>query len=156
LRMVTRSGSQTSTAKVEVAVAEPRLRRGGSVAKVVRNAHRRSRRLVHDLPEHPSDAQLHCAIDATALGTAYTDLEREADGRAVVGLAGPDDGIAVTVWLDEAYPYVMLFTGDSLPDPARRRRSLGVEPMTGAPDAFRSGEGLLVLEPGQSFTGSWA
>jgi aldose 1-epimerase len=95
------------------------------------------------------------AIGATVLDTAYTDLERGADGRAVVGLVAPDDGIAVSVWLDEAYPYLMLFTGDSLPDAARRRRSLGVEPMTCAPDALGSGEGLLVLEPGESFTGSW-
>jgi aldose 1-epimerase len=95
------------------------------------------------------------AIGETALDTAYTDLQREADGRAVVALAAPDDSIVVSVWLDAAYPYLMLFTGDSLPDPARRRRSLGVEPMTCAPNAFRSGEGLLVLEPGQSFTGSW-
>ncbi len=95
------------------------------------------------------------AIGATTLDTAYTDLERESDGRAVVGLAAPGGDIAVSVWLDESYRYLMLFTGDSLPDPARRRRSLGVEPMTCAPDAFRSGDGLLVLEPDQSFTGSW-
>ena len=94
-------------------------------------------------------------IGATVLDTAYTDLQRDADGRAVVGLLAPEDGIAVSVWLDKAYPYLMLFTGDSLPDPTRRRRSLGVEPMTCAPDAFRSCQGLLVLEPGESFTGSW-
>ncbi len=94
-------------------------------------------------------------IGPTVLDTAYTDLERGPDGRAVIELAAPDDGIAVSVWLDEAHPYVMLFTGDSLPDPERRRRSLGVEPMTCAPDAFRSGDGLRVLEPGESFTGSW-
>jgi CHAD domain-containing protein len=45
--------------RLEIAVAEPRLSQGGSVAKVVRKEHRRSRRLAHDLPKHPSDAQLH-------------------------------------------------------------------------------------------------
>jgi aldose 1-epimerase len=95
------------------------------------------------------------AIGGTALDTAYTDLERRADGRAVVELVAPGDGIAVSVWLDEAYPYLMLFTGDSLPDPTRRRRSLGVEPMTCAPNALRSGEGLRILAPGESFTGAW-
>jgi aldose 1-epimerase len=94
-------------------------------------------------------------LGATVLDTAYTDLERGADGRAVVELGAADDGIAVSTWLDEAYPYLMLFTGDSLPDADRRRRSLGVEPMTCAPDALRSGEGLIVLEPGESFTGAW-
>jgi galactose mutarotase-like enzyme len=59
-----------------------------------------------------------------------------------------------------AHPYLAaaggpvdeLFTGDTLPDEGRRRRGLGVEPMTAAPDAFNSGDGLVVLEPGQAHT----
>ena len=47
----------------------------------------------------------------------------------------------------------MLFTGDALPDVSRR--SVAVEPMTCPPNAFRSGEGLVVLEPGQSFSAEW-
>ena len=43
--------------------------------------------------------------------------------------------------MDEAYPYLMLFTGDPLPDVSRR--SLAVEPMTCPPNAFRSGEALI-------------
>jgi aldose 1-epimerase len=49
----------------------------------------------------------------------------------------------------------MLFTGDSLPDASRRRGGLGVEPMTCAPNAFASGDGLRVLEPGESFSAAW-
>ena len=55
--------------------------------------------------------------------------------------------------MDEAYPYVMLFTGDPLQDVDRR--SLAVEPMTCPPNAFRSGEALIHLEPGKPFTGTW-
>ena len=62
-------------------------------------------------------------------------------------------GDGVTLWVDETYPYVMVFTGDPLPDV--NRRSLAVEPMTCPPNAFRSGEGLVRLEPGQSLTSSW-
>ena len=47
-------------------------------------------------------------------------------------------------------PYLMLFTGDTLAQPVRRRRSLAVEPTTCAPDAFRSGDGLWTLAPGES------
>ena len=47
----------------------------------------------------------------------------------------------------------MLFTGDPLPDVARR--SLAVEPMTCPPNAFRSREDLIVLEPGAAFAGRW-
>jgi len=58
----------------------------------------------------------------------------------------------VTVWADEAWPYVQLFTGDR-PDVARA--GLAVEPMTCPPNAFRTGEGLLRLEPGERFEGTW-
>jgi aldose 1-epimerase len=59
----------------------------------------------------------------------------------------------VTLWADESYPYLMVFTGDTLPDGGRR--SLAVEPMTCAPNAFRSGAGLVRLEPEQTHTSSW-
>ena len=56
------------------------------------------------------------------------------------------------LWLDDAYRYVQLFTGDH---PAVERRGVAVEPMTCPPNAFRSGEGLLVLQPGETFRGAW-
>jgi aldose 1-epimerase len=92
-------------------------------------------------------------IGTTVLDHCFTDLERDDDGRARVELRGPDDGTGLTVWLDEAYGYLQLFTGDPLPDV--NRRSLAVEPMTCPPNAFRSGEGVVVLAPGRSFTGVW-
>jgi galactose mutarotase-like enzyme len=94
-------------------------------------------------------------IGAVKLDDAYTDLERNSRGRGLVVLTGSGGRPAVTVWMDESYPYVMAFTGDALPDAARRRRSLGVEPMTCAPNAFRSGQGLRVLDPGATFTCEW-
>jgi aldose 1-epimerase len=59
----------------------------------------------------------------------------------------------VTLWADEQWKHVQLFTGDPLPDV--NRRSLAVEPMTCPPNAFRSGEDLIRLEPGERFTGAW-
>ena len=47
----------------------------------------------------------------------------------------------------------MLFTGDTRPDVSRR--SLAVEPMTCPPNAFRTGDSLIRLEPGQSTTCAW-
>ena len=47
----------------------------------------------------------------------------------------------------------MLFPGDLLADV--NRRSLGIEPMTCAPNAFQSGDGLITLEPGESFAAAW-
>ena len=100
------------------------------------------------------DFQAPRVIGATRLDTAYTDLARDEDGRARVQLLAPDTRTA-TLWLDEQYPYLMLFTGDSLPDPRRRRRGLGIEPMTCAPNAFQTGHGLVTLQPEQSRATSW-
>jgi aldose 1-epimerase len=92
-------------------------------------------------------------IGATKLDNAFADLERDDDGLARVELRRPDDETTLTLWLDETYPYVQLFTGDPLP--SVNRRSLAVEPMTCPANAFRSGEGLRVLEPGESTTRVW-
>jgi aldose 1-epimerase len=85
----------------------------------------------------------------------FTDLRRDPDGRFRLRLSAPDGGRAVTFWLGPAYGFVEIFTGDALPDPDRRRRGLGVEPMTAPPNALVTGESLVVLEPGQSWLGEW-
>ncbi len=94
-------------------------------------------------------------LGSTRLDTGYGELDRDPDGRARVVLEAAADDVRVTLWMDEHYPYLMLFTGDSLPDRSRRRHGLGVEPMTCAPNAFQSGEGLQRLQPGDSFTSAW-
>ncbi|WP_181446940.1 aldose 1-epimerase family protein [Streptomyces sp. NTH33] len=88
------------------------------------------------------------------IDVAYTQLRRDADGRARVRLVR-GEGRAVTLWVGDAYPYIEVFTGDTLPEADRRRTGLGVEPMTCAPDAFNSGEGLITLEPGQTHQARW-
>jgi aldose 1-epimerase len=87
------------------------------------------------------------------IDSAFTDLTREADGRAVTGLSSPD-GSRVELWVDEQHPFIELYTGDTLA-PSRQRRGLAVEPMTCAPNAFQSGDGLVRLEPGESLTTRW-
>ncbi len=84
---------------------------------------------------------------------AFTDLERDADGRAWVRLTGPD-GRGAAVWMDESYRWLQLFTGDAL-SAARRRRGLAVEPMTCPPNALQTGEDVIRLEPGESTTVAW-
>ena len=63
------------------------------------------------------------AVGSLELDTAFAELRRDEDGRVRIVLAAPDGGRRVTLWLDESYGYLMAFTGDSLPEPARRRRS---------------------------------
>jgi aldose 1-epimerase len=92
-------------------------------------------------------------IAGTVLDNCYTDLERDSDGLARVVLRDGDSSSGLSFWLDESYPYLMLFTGDPLPDVDRR--SLAIEPMTCPPNAFRTGEALVILAPGQSHVSTW-
>jgi aldose 1-epimerase len=94
-------------------------------------------------------------IGSLQLDTAFTDLPAAADGIVRVELASTASGRTVTLWADaSAFPYLMVFSGDTLAV-GRRRRGLAIEPMTCPPNAFRSGQGLAVLEPGESWLGSW-
>lgn len=92
-------------------------------------------------------------IGGTVLDNAYTELDRGDDGRARVLLDDPDTDAGITLWVDESYPWLMVFTGDPLPDVARR--SIAIEPMTCPPNAFRTGESLIRLEPGESTASTW-
>jgi aldose 1-epimerase len=56
------------------------------------------------------------------------------------------------IWFDESFGYVQVFTLDEL---APGVAGVAIEPMTCPPDAFNSGESLIVLAPGSSWTGHW-
>lgn len=84
---------------------------------------------------------------------SYTDLRRDAEGRATVELRRAD-GSGAQLWAGLGYPHLEIFTGDTL-DPARRRRGLGVEPMTAPPNGFQTGVDRLVLEPGEAVDLFW-
>jgi aldose 1-epimerase len=91
-------------------------------------------------------------IGEAQLDTCFTELTRDPDHLARVEVrAGNSQAI---LWMDDAFGYVMVFTGDTL-GPKRRRRGLAVEPMTCPPDALRSGESLVRLAPGKRFHGRW-
>ena len=94
-------------------------------------------------------------IGAAQIDYTFTDLRRDDDGRFRLKLGTATGDHAVTFWLDPAYEFVEIFTGDALPDVGRRRQGLGVEPMTAPPNAFATGESLAVLDPGQSWHGEW-
>ncbi|MHB8294022.1 MAG: aldose 1-epimerase family protein [Acidimicrobiales bacterium] len=102
-------------------------------------------------------------VGALALDTAYSDLDRDSEGNCTVAVTRPGPGRdgelragqgaldeTVSIWLGPGFDHLMLFTGDTLV-PAERRRSLAVEPMTCAADAFNNKVGLRVIEPGETF-----
>ena len=87
------------------------------------------------------------------LDDAYVDVVRDADGLSWAHLTGPD-GKTAAVWMDESQDVWQVCTGDHI-EPGRRRMGLAAEPMSCVADAFRTGERLVHLAPGQHHGVRW-
>jgi aldose 1-epimerase len=87
------------------------------------------------------------------LDTGFTAVTADAAGQSRVRVAS-SDGHAVEVWADANFGFWQVYTGDELPV-AFARRSIAVEPMTAATNAFQTGHGLRRLEAGESITTRW-
>jgi aldose 1-epimerase len=95
------------------------------------------------------------AIGTTVMDIGFANLIYDSDGYARVKFTAPSGKPAVTVFADKQHKYFQLYTGDSLTVPAERRRSLAIESYSCAANAFNNGLGLVVLNPGQSFSSTW-
>jgi aldose 1-epimerase len=93
-------------------------------------------------------------IGDTFVDHAFTGLEAGQDGFARVQLVSPSGVGAECSWDPGALPWVQVHTADT-PEPDTDRTGLAVEPMTCAPDAFNSGQDLVVLPPGGEHAVSW-
>jgi aldose 1-epimerase len=91
-------------------------------------------------------------IGDRAFDTPLTDLERDADGWARAVVTGPAGRLELA--LDAAWRWLQVYTGDTLPE-GQRRRSIAVEPMTCPPNALADGVDLVVLGPGEDWSGTW-
>jgi aldose 1-epimerase len=91
-------------------------------------------------------------IGEQVLDTPFTDVRRT-NGVTSVVLQTPSG--PTTLWMGECFEYLQVFTGDTVPQPERRRRGLAVEPMTCPANALVTGEGLTELEPGEALIGAW-
>lgn len=101
------------------------------------------------------DFRIARAVGPAVLDVAYTDLEHDAEGHACVELRSSNASQRLELWMDGAYRYAMIFTGDTLHPVSRRRRGIAIEPMTCAPNAFVSGDGLMVIEPNETVSMTW-
>lgn len=103
----------------------------------------------------PLDFRQPRALADTVLNTCYLHPQRDPDGLVRVRLSDSVAERSVTVWMDSGFAYVVLYSGDPLPEHLRRR-SLAIEPMTCASDAFNHPEwGLVTLAPGTALSGRW-
>jgi aldose 1-epimerase len=83
-------------------------------------------------------------VASVSLDTCFGDLVRAPDGVSRARVATHTGTRARAVWMDDGFRFIQVYTVPG---------AIAIEPMTCAPDAFNSGDGLLVLEPGASFTG---
>lgn len=92
-------------------------------------------------------------IAGTAIDHAFTTLLRDGSGTATVRLTDPSGSGVTMTWGTEC-PWVQIHTAD-LPDPAKSRLGLAVEPMTCPPDAFNSKIDLISIQPGETTSATW-
>ncbi|HEX3779925.1 MAG TPA: aldose 1-epimerase family protein [Pseudonocardiaceae bacterium] len=85
------------------------------------------------------------------LDTPFGDCQPEADGLIHHRLTSPHGGIEM--WADPDFRWVQAFTPPAFP--GRADGVVAFEPMTCPPNALNSGEDLITLEPGQSWSGRW-
>ena len=95
-------------------------------------------------------------LQGVQLDTPFSASLPDVNGRANHVLRGPD-GTATVLWTDSSFGWVQVFTADPANDQAYpdRGRALAIEPMTCPPDALNSEIDLIVLGPGQTWSGTW-
>jgi galactose mutarotase-like enzyme len=94
-------------------------------------------------------------VGPAVLDTAFTTLDRDAEGKAWSSIDGPGGDTGASLWADRGFPYLMVYTGDTLGEVARRRRAVAIEPMTCPPNALRTGHDVIALQPGKEWTATW-
>jgi aldose 1-epimerase len=87
-----------------------------------------------------------------AIDDCFGDLSIEEDGLAHAYLTRPDIGLELDIWQERDFGYLMVF---NLQPEGSEDGFLALEPQTCPANAFNSGEDLIWLEPGQTWSASW-
>ena len=83
----------------------------------------------------------------------FTELARNAGGRASTRLSRPAANLNIAVWQDQSFTHLQVFTLQT--GRSERPNLVAIEPQTAAANALATGDGLIWLEPGETFTGNW-
>lgn len=94
------------------------------------------------------------SLEGLDLDDAYVDVLRDEQGLSWIHVAGPD-GRTAAVWMDESMDTWQICTGDHLGVVDYRRTGVAAEPMSCIADAFRTGDRLVRLAPGESHEVTW-
>lgn len=97
----------------------------------------------------PYDLRLARPLGTDRFDDGFAELSY-ADGHGAAVVATPSGG--ARVWFEETFRYLQVFTSEKL---VRGTPAVAIEPMTCPANAFNSGDGLIVLEPGDTWAGAW-
>ncbi|MDR7233255.1 aldose 1-epimerase family protein [Agrococcus sp. BE272] len=114
----------------------------------------------------PTEETLVDAMDASAPDLrggrrlAELDVDHNYAGLEFVGGVATaslvdDQGRGVELWQDAAFPYSVVFTPRDFPAVDGARHAVAVEPMSAPANALNSRQGLVWLEPGETWRGQW-
>jgi aldose 1-epimerase len=96
----------------------------------------------------PYDLRRGRRLKSLRLDDGFTGLALDG-GRGAVEVRSPKAG--ARLWFDAAFGYLQVFTYE-FPGSGP---GVAVEPMSCAADAFNSGDGLVVMDPGGTWNGTW-
>ncbi len=105
----------------------------------------------HPVDGGPYDFRAAHAVGDVRLDTAYTDVLRDEDGMWRCTVSAADR--TTTLWADASFPWLQVFT--AIAEDRKGEVGVAVEPMSCPADAFNSGEELVVLGPGEEWSGTW-
>jgi aldose 1-epimerase len=91
-------------------------------------------------------------VSELELDDAYGDVSPEDQVTAV--LTAPD-GRTVSLWQDENFPYVQVFTTSEFPRGTGVVTAIAIEPMTAPANAFNTGQSLKWVNPGETWQAAW-
>lgn len=88
------------------------------------------------------------------LDDAFVAPIRDAEGLSWARLTR-GDGSTVAIWMDGAAKAWQVCTGNHVSPASTQRSGVAIEPMSCIADAFRTGDDLVTLKPGESHTLEW-
>lgn len=102
----------------------------------------------------PYDLLAPRSLEGVDLDDAFVDVVRDDDGLTWGLLAAPD-GRTAAIWADGTMDTWQVCTGDHVQPLAMQRAGVAMEPMSCVADAFRTGERLVRLAPGEEHVVRW-
>jgi aldose 1-epimerase len=103
----------------------------------------------------PVDLRSGVRLDGLDADLAFTGFAT-ADGIVEHRLDAPD-GTGVVLWADEVFRWAQVYSPSNFPGPGKpnQRKAIALEPMTCGANALNTGQDLIWLAPGDTWTASW-